>query len=122
MKKVSEAELEVLKVIWKKQESTSNEIIEELGYRTWNANTIRTLINRLIAKKAVGISKKEGKTYTYVPLIKLEEYREFAKKHFLKQFFNDSAYECIKFLIENDEKLREKIEAFLEELKNNEVK
>lgn len=122
MKKVSEAELEVLKVVWRKQETTSNEIIKELNYRTWNDNTIRTLINRLIAKKAIGISKREGKNYTYVPLIKLDEYREFAKKHFLSQFFDDSAYDCVKFLIEKDEKLREEIALLLEDLKNNEIK
>lgn len=118
MKKVSEAELEVLKVIWEKKETNSLQIIKELGHCNWNANTIRTLINRLLAKKVIGISKKEGKTYTYVPLVTKEEYTEMATKKFLKQFFNDSAYEYVKFLIENDEKLKEEIEALLKELKN----
>ncbi len=62
MKKVSEAELEVLKVVWRKQETTSNEIIKELNYRTWNDNTIRTLINRLIAKKLLVFQKEKEKT------------------------------------------------------------
>ena len=122
MKKVSDSELEVLKIIWKKKETTSKDIIEELKYQKWKDNTIRTLINRLIAKKAVGISKKEGKTYLYVPLISEKEYREFAKKNFLKQLFHGSAYECANFLIKKDEKVRKEIELLLKELKNKQEK
>lgn len=122
LKKVSDAELEVLKVIWKKKETTSKEIIENLEEQKWKDNTIRTLINRLIAKKAVGISKKEGKTYSYVPLISEKEYTEFAKKHFLNQLFYGSTYECVKFLIEKDKKVREEIELLLKKLKNKQEK
>ena len=88
MIRISDAELEVMKIIWEEREVTSLEIIKKLEYCNWNDNTIRTLINRLIAKKAVGIAKKEGKTYTYVPLIRENEYRRKRGKNFVKQFYN----------------------------------
>lgn len=110
MIKISDAELEVMKVIWGRKETTSLEIIKELEYCNWNDNTIRTLINRLIAKKAVGISKKEGKTYTYVPLIKQDEYKLKRSRNFVKQFFDGSIHDMILNFIDNDELSKEDLQ------------
>ena len=98
---ISEAELKVMQVIWDKKATTSLEIIKFVKDSNWNDNTVRTLINRLIAKKAVGISEKNGKTYTYVPLIEKEKYVTYTTKNFLKKIFNGSAFECLSLLIEN---------------------
>ena len=103
MVRISDAELEVMKIIWEKGEVTSLEIIKRLDYCKWNDNTIRTLINRLIAKKAVGISKKEGKTYTYVPLIKENEYRAKRTKGFIGQFYHGSVNEMLLNFVEENE-------------------
>ena len=103
MVKISDAELEVMKVIWEKKEVTSSEIINELKHCNWNDNTVRTLINRLIAKRAVGIAKREGKTYTYVPLIKENEYKLKRSKKFIKQIYNGSINDMILNFIDNKE-------------------
>ncbi len=51
--KISEAELEVMKVLWSKSPQTANEVIEELEKNMdWNPKTIRTLINRLVHKRS----------------------------------------------------------------------
>ena len=110
MIKISDAELEVMKVIWGRKETTSLEIIKELEHCNWNDNTIRTLINRLIAKKAVGISKKEGKTYTYVHLIKQDEYKLKRSRNFVKQLFNGSIHDMILNFIDNDELSKEDLQ------------
>lgn len=102
MKNISNAELKVMQVIWKKEETTSNEVIQALKKTNWNDNTIRTLINRLIYKKAIGISKKEGKCYYYVALIQKNIYTLECSKNFVNQFFNGSFTECINFLIKNN--------------------
>ena len=104
MIKISDAELEVMKIIWKKGETTSIEIIRELDDSKWSDNTIRTLINRLIEKKAIGISRKEGKTYSYVPLIKEDVYSKYEAKKFLNQFFGGSVKKYLAFLIEHEDK------------------
>lgn len=122
MKKISDAELEVMKIIWKKNETTSLEIIKELQHSKWKENTIRTLINRLIAKKAIGISKREGKTYTYVPLIQEDEYGTYATKKFLKQLFHGSTKELLSFLVENDKNYCEEISRFFSNQENTKNK
>lgn len=56
MVKISDAELEVMKVIWEHGQTTSVEIIDDLKNLqnvTWNFNTIRTLIKRLDRKSVV---------------------------------------------------------------------
>lgn len=103
MIRISDAELEVMNVIWEKGEVTSLEIIKKLAHCKWNDNTVRTLINRLIAKKAVGISKREGKTYTYVPLIKENEYRMKRAKKFVGQFYHGSINEMLLNFVEENE-------------------
>ena len=67
--KISEAEWVVMKVIWFKNPITANRIVERLsGVTTWNPNTIKTLINRLAKKGAIGYETK-GREYHYYPLI-----------------------------------------------------
>ncbi len=48
MKRISNAELEVMKIIWKEKAVKSKKIIEQVKDFNWNDNTVRTLINRLI--------------------------------------------------------------------------
>ena len=69
MPKISEAEWEVMKVLWEKSPLTANEIVETLSKRTrWQRETIRTLINRLVQKKAVAF-EKEGRQHHYYPTV-----------------------------------------------------
>lgn len=119
MKKISDAELEVMKVIWNKKETTSLEIIKKLEYCNWNNNTIRTLLNRLIAKKAVGISKKQQKTYYYVPLIEENEYKKARIKEFIEKFFNNSIEDFLTCLIECDKNYYCEIYDFLKSINDS---
>jgi len=67
--KISEAEWEVMKTLWEKSPLTANEIVETLSKRTrWQRETIRTLVNRLVQKKAVAF-EKEGRQHHYFPLV-----------------------------------------------------
>jgi len=111
--KITDAELEVMKIIWEQKEVTSIEIIQNLKHCNWNDNTVRTLINRLIAKKAVGISKKEGKTYTYVPLIKENEYRIKRSKNFVKQFYNGSLSQMMLSFIDSNELSKDELRGLM---------
>ena len=64
--RISEAEWEVMKVLWKKSPMTANDIVKELTGKThWKRETIRTLINRLVGKKVLKFSRKRaGSTIT----------------------------------------------------------
>ncbi len=71
--KISDAEWHVMRVLWKKSPQTVKEVIEILSKKTtWKSETIRTLVNRLAKKKAIGFEKK-GRRHYFYPLLSEEE-------------------------------------------------
>lgn len=90
MVRISDAEYEVIKIIWKRKEATSLEIIEDLKSFKWSYNTIRTLIKRLQNKGAIQIANKIGKSYTYMSTIDENEYKNEMTKELLRKLYNSS--------------------------------
>ncbi|MBE5980242.1 MAG: BlaI/MecI/CopY family transcriptional regulator [Paenibacillaceae bacterium] len=86
--KISEAEWEIMKLIWKSNPITSEEIINLLsGRMMWSAQTIKTFITRLIKKEVIGFEKK-GRVYYYYPLLSEEECIRSENKSFLKKVYD----------------------------------
>jgi BlaI family penicillinase repressor len=84
--RISEAEWEVMRVLWNTSPMTANDIVEELTGKTpWKRETIRTLINRLVQKKAIGFEKK-GRQYDYFPLVTEAQCIKTETQSFLKRF------------------------------------
>jgi len=87
---ISEAELEVMKVIWSKNKPvTSLDIIEAFEYKGWKKTTIGTFLTRLVEKGAL-FAEKQGKLYYYTPLISQKEYRKFQTKNLILSLYNGS--------------------------------
>ena len=112
---ISEAELEVMKVLWDFGEITSAEIVEKVSEKNeWSPKTIRTLINRLVEKSFVTAEKTETKAYLYKAGITKDEYRSYANKNFLKKVYDGSLNMMLASFVK-EAKLTEKD---IEELKN----
>lgn len=85
--RISDAEWEVMKVLWSTSPLTANQIIEGLNSSTdWSPKTIRTLISRLVEKKAVGLDQT-GKLYAYYPLVSRAECSKLETRSFLKRLY-----------------------------------
>lgn len=64
---ISEAEFEVMKVIWKYAPISTNEVTEKLTQTTdWSPKTIQTMLKRLVTKKALTYEKQSKSLY--IPL------------------------------------------------------
>lgn len=88
---ISDAELEVMKILWEFGDVTSTQIIERLSkISNWKPKTIHTLIARLVAKEAISAEKIDGKSYLYSPNISEDVYKSSASKSFLERLFNGS--------------------------------
>ncbi|AJS60989.1 BlaI/MecI/CopY family transcriptional regulator [Paenibacillus sp. IHBB 10380] len=84
---ISDAEWEVMKILWAKTPCTANEVIEALeGQTDWKPNTIRTLLNRLAQKQAISYSQK-NRVYAYFPLVSEDECVKSETKSFLKRIY-----------------------------------
>lgn len=107
--KISEAEWEVMKVLWKTSPRTANEIVEELTGKTrWKRETIRTLINRLVQKKALGFQKK-GRQYHYFPRLTEAEGIKAEAESFVKRIGGGSIEPMLAAFVEDKQLSAEKI-------------
>lgn len=112
---ISEAEYEVMKVVWKKAPVNTNEITELLvKTTTWSPKTIQTLIKRLVNKGALSY-EKEGRVFVYTPLVREDEYLEYENSSFLNRYYNGNLTSMLTNFLEK-EKLSEKEIQHLKEL------
>lgn len=62
MNEISGDELEVVKVLWQQSPMTEKEVVELLADADWHEKTVKTLLNRLVAKQAISFAK-DGRAY-----------------------------------------------------------
>ncbi|KXT96001.1 Negative transcriptional regulator-copper transport operon [Streptococcus oralis] len=73
---ISDAEWQVMKIIWMQGEQTSTDLIRVLAERfDWSKSTIQTLLARLVEKGCL-TRKKEGKSFVYSALLTLDQSRD----------------------------------------------
>lgn len=84
---ISAAESQIMEALWRKAPLTPEEIIAEVGPPNgWAPGTVRTLITRLLNKKALAGSRgKDG--YLYRPLINRADYVQAESKSLLDRLF-----------------------------------
>ena len=109
--KISEAEWEVMKVLWIESPLTANKVVEKLTATThWKATTIRTLINRLVEKNVLGYEKK-GREYHYYPQISEVDIIRAESESFLRRVYRGALHPILSAFMENEELSPEDIEA-----------
>lgn len=123
MPQISDAEIEVMKILWKLGRATSAEIVNALSeVSEWKPKTIQTLITRLVGKKVVKAKKLDGKSYLYTPVIKEDEYKCYASQSFLKRLYNGSLNLMLTNYVKEQRLPKEEIEALRKLLDEEEGK
>ena len=118
---ISDAELEVMKILWELHDATSTQIVERLAVTSdWKPKTIHTLIARLVAKKAAIAKKIDGKSYLYSPNVNEEDYKSYASKSFLHRLYNGSLNLMLASYVKEQKLSREEIDE-LKKLLDEEV-
>ena len=91
MKNISESELEIMQVLWKKGECTSIEIIEEVSKKKdWKGNTIMTMVSRLSSKGFIKVLRDRGSLLIYKPLISEDDYKTKETNNFIDKLYEGS--------------------------------
>ena len=99
---ISEAEFEVMKVIWKHAPISTNEITEKLTRTTkWSPKTIQTLIKRLVTTGALSY-EKQRRVFVYTPLIEEKEYIGQESHSFLERYYDGDITAMLSAYIEDD--------------------
>ena len=99
---ISEAEFEVMKVIWKYAPISTNEVTVKLTQTTdWSPKTIQTMLKRLVTKKALTY-EKQSRVFVYTPLVPETEYIRQESNSFLNKYYNGNIVSMLTSYLEDD--------------------
>lgn len=108
--KISEAEWEIMKIIWRKAPVTSDEIIEDLSSKKdWTSKTVKSFLNRLLNKQVIGY-EKSGRNYLYHPLLSEEECIDMESKSFLDRIYDGAVEMLFSHYLKNEKLSNQEIE------------
>ncbi len=99
---ISEAEYEVMKVIWSHAPINTNQVVAHLADSGWSPKTIQTMLLRLVKKGALE-KEKQGRVFVYAPLVQKEEYRTNASRNFLNRFYDGALGSMVLHFIKQDQ-------------------
>jgi len=108
MKKLPDAEFEVMKVVWANEAPiTTSIIMEQLGNKKkWRASTAITLLSRLIDRGFLR-TEKNSKERSYFPLVRKEDYLRFETNNFMK-LYHESSFASFVTALHSEKKISEK--------------
>lgn len=117
MKKLSEAEFEIMQILWKHKEPlTSNQILNELEEkRNWKLASVMTVLARMAEKGAVYCDRNTRTNY-YSAIVSEEEYKLTESDTFLEKLYDKSAKNFIACLYHGKRMSKESIQELREYL------
>ena len=100
--RISDAELEVMKVLWEaRRELPVTVIREKLQERKgWEPTTIKTLVSRLAGKGV--ISQEKCGVFYYKPLVSEQEYNEWVTNNLVDKVYQGNVKNLIAALVNSD--------------------
>lgn len=106
---ISEAEWTVMEVLWQSSPHTSGEVIKALSESTgWAANTVRTLLTRLVEKGALKTKETSGGR-VYLPAVKREMCVQSESRDFLQRVFQGATKPLLLHFAANAELTTEEV-------------
>jgi BlaI family penicillinase repressor len=97
--RISEAEWEVMKVVWKSAPCQATDVARALGTRRkWSVATVKTFLNRLLTKGALRF-EKNGRAYLYSPTCTEEDLRGAESDSFLRRVFDGALSPMLAYFV-----------------------
>ena len=119
--RISDAEQAVMEVLWDKAPLTAQDVAERVDpARDWSANTVKTLLGRLLAKSAIA-AEADGRRFLYRPLVERGDYVAGESRRLIDRLFGGKLTPLVAHLAERDDLTHDdiaEIEALLRELKS----
>lgn len=113
-KLLTQTELELIHILWKLEEGTVNDVIENLPKNRDLAYTSVSTILRILEQKKVLKTRKEGRGHVYIPTITKQQYEARTIKDVVERVFDGTPIALAKQLISSTKMSK----AELNELKN----
>lgn len=106
---ISDAEWQVMNVVWEGQPLTSQQIVAQLADQTdWAAATIKTMLHRLVKKKVLTF-EKQGNRYVYRSCVRRADCVKQASRSFLQRVFESEPAPLLAHFMKNTKLSAEEI-------------
>ncbi|MBR0199140.1 MAG: BlaI/MecI/CopY family transcriptional regulator [Oscillospiraceae bacterium] len=108
--KISDSELEVMKLLWQAEDALPVTEIREALQRSrgWEATTVKTLVSRLVSKGVIAQEKRN--VFYYSPRITEQEYNAWATGNLIRRLYNGSARDLVAALVHSEGLTRRDLE------------
>jgi BlaI family transcriptional regulator, penicillinase repressor len=117
--KLTQAEWQIMKVLWKKYPATTRQIMTGLPKGvSWAYTTIKTMLSRLVEKNVVS-EQMQGNTSLYEPLLSQRKARLSAFTSMLDQAFDGATGPLVHFLLEEQQLNPKQKQELIEKLKED---
>ncbi len=107
--KISEAELVVMEALWEQSPQTASDVADRVATeRDWSAQTVKTLLSRLMGKDAIA-ADQDGRRFLYRPLIAREDYVAGESGRLVQRLFGGRVSPLVAQLAQQDQLTAEDI-------------
>ena len=96
---LTEVELELMTIIWRRQQATVNEVLAELPKGRDLAYTSVSTILRILEQKGVLKAQKEGRGHLYIPLLTKNDFEKRTVKHVVDKVFDGTPVALVRRLL-----------------------
>jgi predicted transcriptional regulator len=111
---LTEAELRLMKILWRRGESAVGELVAALPTESALAyNSVLTTI-RILEQKGYVIHRQEGRAFLYSPCVAEQEASQTEVRHILQRFFGNSRERLLLSLLGDDEITPEELQRLKE--------
>lgn len=108
--RISDAEWEVMQVVWSLRTATAADVIERLAPETgWSHRTVRTLLSRLV-QKGVLAAEDDGHRHRYRAVVSRKRCVRDAGRTFLEKIFEGDPAELLVHFVQTSKISPEQIE------------
>ncbi|AIC93081.1 penicillinase repressor BlaI [Shouchella lehensis] len=110
MPSISDAEWEVMKVLWKNPPKSASQVVTELkALVDWKPKTIRTHLDRLTKKEIIKVNRDE-RLYTFTPLFSEDECKRAETNSFIKRVHDGTTKSMMLQFIEDETLTKEDLQ------------
>ncbi|MBM7837146.1 BlaI family penicillinase repressor [Alkalihalobacillus xiaoxiensis] len=110
MPSISDAEWEVMKILWKNPPKSASQVVTELeAIVDWKPKTIRTHLDRLTKKAIIKVNRDE-RIYTFTPLFSEDECKRAETNSFIKRVHDGTTKSMMVQFIEDETLTKEDLQ------------
>ena len=118
-KSLTKAELNVMNILWSKNEATVNEIIEVMSEPKPAYTTVLTVM-QVLTRKGIVSPERRGKAHVFRPLLSREEYIDTFMQETRNVLFQGSLRSLFSYFVKSEKLSKEELNKIFDEINDGE--